>query len=478
MDTFIAAVKQQTFPLSGADSYSACVTIPLYYYFENKSSSAQFMPSALLKDSFYTTLQEFSFFAGHLHMKNGGVGAYIAVDPQNLNMPEYTEHNSDSVSFNDLKAAGYSPNALPTEISKADIFSTENADNVIKLVRIKVARLQNNTGVVILVNPVHALADAYGFCEFMKRWSHVCREIMAAPGDQASSSDTGLLTERKALYDSLPENGQPMDETTAKVLGKKSLLSVLLAWLSPEKRAEFLDSVTPCAMTDNHVFYLSNETLRGLKETVNEAVAAAASNTRLSSNDIITAILTMVSVQCNQAHDGDPDDETIIVNFPVDFRKRLSNPSMTKYTGNCVVAPMLPFQYSDLRAKVSSESLAVCALKVRRLVDLVTPEYVRQCFDLIDTEPDCIMRATAYSSSIASGFCLSNHSRIDYYGVDFGCGTPVWINPPSTYVPNYATILPTSTYDGGCYIYLSLLKGDMERALQHKFWRSVTELVN
>ncbi|KAJ2841200.1 hypothetical protein GGI22_007995 [Coemansia erecta] len=258
------------------------------------------------------------------------------------------------------------------------------------------------------------------------------------------------------------------------VLGKSSMLSTLLAWLSPEKRAEFYNTVTPCALTDNHVFYLSNEKLRALKEA-----ASIASGMRLSSNDIITAVLSMVAVQSNQAQEGNADDETIIVNFPVDFRRRLNNNSvMVNYTGNCVVAPMLPFQFRELRAELNSESVAACAVKVRRLVDQVTPQYVRGSVDLIGSEPDCMARAAAHSSSIASGFCLSNHSRIDYYGVDFGHGSPVWINPPKVYVPNYATVLPTSTYDGGCYVYLSLLKGDMARALQNKFWCSVTDLVN
>ncbi|KAJ1666503.1 hypothetical protein IW140_004164 [Coemansia sp. RSA 1813] len=478
MDKFTSTVKSQVFPLSCLDSYSSCVTIPLYYFFENKNGDSQFMPSILLRDSFYTTLQEFPFFTGHLRMDTGGVDAYVDIDRDNLNMPDYAEYSSD-VCFGDLKAANFSPSALPREISEADIFSTGNKDGVVKLIQIKIARLRNNSGIAILASPVHALSDAYGFCEFMKRWSLVCKEA-AAGGventDQNISNNSTLLTDRKLLYDSLPKEGQPLDETTAMVLGKKSMLSVLLAWLSPEKRAEFLNTVTPCALTENHVFYLSSEKLRALKETV--GTTDVASGTRLSSNDIITAVLSMVSVQSNQVHDGDTDDETIIVNFPVDFRKRLENSNMVNYTGNCVVAPLLPFQYKELRAEINDESLATCAVKVRRLVDLVTPNYVRQSVDLISSEPDCIMRGAAHSSSISSGFCLSNHSRIDYYGVDFGYGNPVWINPPKVYVPNYATILPTSTYNGGCYVYLSLLKGDMERALRHKFWCSIAELVN
>ncbi|KAJ1798589.1 hypothetical protein LPJ59_002398 [Coemansia sp. RSA 2399] len=469
MDKFTSTIKSQTFPLSCIDAYSSCVTIPLYYFFENKNSDGQFMPSALLKDSFYATLQEFPFFAGHLRMDTGGVDSFISVDADNLNMPDYAEYGSD-VSFSDLKAASFSPSALPSQISEADVFSTANKDGVAKLVRIKIARLRDNSGLVILANPVHALTDAYGFCEFMKRWSYVCK----ATATETSIVDSCLLTDRKALHDSLLDEEEPIDDTTAMVLGKKSMLSMLLAWLSPEQRAEFYNTITPCALTDNHVFYLSNEKLRALKEA-----ATVASGARLSSNDVITAVLSMVAVQSNQAHDGNADDETIIINFPVDFRKRLNNkPNMVNYTGNCVVAPMLPFQYRELRAELNDESIATCAVKVRHLVNRVTPQYVRGCVDLIGSEPDCIARSAAHSSSIASGFCLSNHSRIDYYGVDFGHGSPVWINPPKVYVPNYATILPTSTYDGGCYVYLSLLKGDMARALENKFWCGVADLVN
>ncbi|KAJ2558617.1 hypothetical protein EV175_000711 [Coemansia sp. RSA 1933] len=471
MDKFKSTIQSQTFPLSCIDSYSSCVTIPLYYFFENKDKDSGFMTSALLNDSFYTTLQEFPFFVGYLRMDTGGVGAYISVDSNNLNMPEYAEYNSE-VSFSDLKTANFSPSALPSEISEADVFSTANKDGVIKLVRIKIVRLKNNSGLVILVNPVHALADAYGFCQFMKRWSSVCKARVTKSICEASV----LLTDRKVLYESLPDEGEPLDDTTAMVLGKKSMLSILLAWLSPKKRAEFLKSITPCALTDNHVFYLPSEKLRLLKEAV--GATDIVSGARLSSNDIITALLSMVAVQSNQVHDGDADEETILVNFAVDFRKRLDKPNMANYTGNCVVAPLLPFQYRELRAELNDKSIAACAVKVRRLIAGITPQYVRERVNLIGADPDCIMRSAAYSSSVVAGFCLSNHSRIDYYGVDFGHGSPVWINPPKVYVPNYATILPTPTYDGGCYIYLSLIKNDMERALQNEFWRSVAELVN
>ncbi|KAJ2843586.1 hypothetical protein GGI22_007156, partial [Coemansia erecta] len=204
MDKFTSTIKSQIFPLSCVDAYSSCVTIPLYYFFENKHSDSKFMPSALLKDSFYSTLQEFPFFAGHLRMDTGGVDAFINVDADNLNMPDYAEYSSD-VGFSDLKVARFSPSALPSQISEADVFSTANKDGVAKLVRIKIARLRNNSGLIILANPVHALADAYGFCEFMKRWSHVCK----AMANETSIVGSCLLTDRKALHDCLPEEGAP-----------------------------------------------------------------------------------------------------------------------------------------------------------------------------------------------------------------------------------------------------------------------------
>ncbi|KAJ2739635.1 hypothetical protein H4S06_006269 [Coemansia sp. BCRC 34490] len=150
---------------------------------------------------------------------------------------------------------------------------------------------------------------------------------------------------------------------------------------------------------------------------------------------------------------------------------------MTMYTGNGIISHVLAFPLRDICAKIEPASLATCAMQVRQGVDRISPQYIREFIRLGDSAPDSFQRLMAYMIHVPTRFCVSSQARIDYYGVDFGNGPPVWVSPPKTYVPGYSSILPAPASCKDFYIYLSVKNNVMARVLSHPFWNDMTELV-
>ncbi|KAJ2571016.1 hypothetical protein IW140_001970 [Coemansia sp. RSA 1813] len=225
MDRFKETIKSQMFELGFLDTSTSYCTIPFYFYYKNEDNDSQFMPSALLKDSFFSALQEFPILAGRLHMKNGGIGASIRVGESDINMPEYCEINSN-VHFDELEAENFSWDALPKEISQPGFVMRKGEDGIIKLATIKIARLDNNSGLVLLANIAHVVMDTSGVTTFLKRWAQLCRQQTHKTSDVDSVISRKLLWhDRKYLYDSLPEQGEPLDHVTGMINRTKSTIS-------------------------------------------------------------------------------------------------------------------------------------------------------------------------------------------------------------------------------------------------------------
>ncbi|KAJ2288408.1 hypothetical protein IWW55_006512, partial [Coemansia sp. RSA 2706] len=112
---------------------AAFTNIPYIYYFKNTNgnSDADFMPSDRLRASFLKTLEDFSILAGHVRTDVDG-RAWIDVNADELNMPEYLESHS-MVHFRDLEDAGYDWNAFPGKIATTNAFPIRGTDGVIKL---------------------------------------------------------------------------------------------------------------------------------------------------------------------------------------------------------------------------------------------------------------------------------------------------------------------------------------------------------
>ncbi|KAJ2844512.1 hypothetical protein GGI22_006854, partial [Coemansia erecta] len=353
MDRFKETVKSQTFELSCLDANASYCTVPFYFYYKNEDSSSLFMQAELLEESFFTVLQEFPILAGRLHMKTGGIGASIKVDRNDINMPDYCEINS-GVHFDELEAARFSWDALPAEISQPGYVLRKGTDGIIKLATIKIARLHANSGLVLLANIGHVVMDTNGVVAFLNRWAQLCKQQMDGGGDPTSFKPfEPLWHDRKRLYDSLPDKGEPLDHVTGMISETKSVVSTCFARMSPETRGKVMGFTISFFPADSHMFRLSLQKLRALKEAV--LASKLVDGHSISDNDIITALLCMVVIQCNKGHSSVASDESRssffrrskeakgkkhykieqrLITLAVDSRYRLGNHDLARYTGN------------------------------------------------------------------------------------------------------------------------------------------------
>ncbi|KAJ1794074.1 hypothetical protein LPJ59_004613 [Coemansia sp. RSA 2399] len=258
--------------------------------------------------------------------------------------------------------------------------------------------------------------------------------------------------------------------------------------MSPETRSKVMGFTISFFPADSHMFRLSFQKLRALREAVLSSKLGDGHS--VSDNDIITALLCMVVIQCNKGHGSVASDEPRssffrqskkieqrLITIAVDSRYRLGNRELARYTGNGILSHILAFPLQDICADIEPMSLARCALRVREGVDRISPQYVREYIDLGDSAPDCFQRLMAYMMRVPTRFCVSSQARMDFYGVDFGNGRPMWVSPPKTYVPGYSSILPAPRSSGDFLIYLSVKGSIMSKVLCHPFWNSMVELV-
>ncbi|KAJ2554677.1 hypothetical protein EV175_002514, partial [Coemansia sp. RSA 1933] len=455
----------------------------------------QFMRPELLQESFFTTLQEFPILAGRLYMETGGINAKIVVDRSAINMPEYCEVNS-KVHFDELETARFSWDALPKELEQPGYVMRKGKDGILKLASVQIARLDGNSGLVLLVSFAHVVVDTSGVVAFLNRWAHLFQVNERGNSDSASTISTESFWHgRECLYDSLPDEGEPLDHATSEINETKSKISALFAEMTPETRSKMMLAIITFFPAQSHIFRLSSRKLSALK---NDILALKTSDGyAISDNDVITALLYMVVLQCNKGHGSIAPDETEpsrsccwpkspknsnkdeqrLVTIAVDCRYRLGKPDLAKFTGNGILSHILAFPLENIRAEIDPMSLAKCALQVRQGINRISPKYVRQFIDIGDSAPDCFQRLMANMMHVPTRFCVSSQSRMNFYGVDFGNGRPMWVSPPKMYVPGYASILPVPDSSGDRLVFLSVKKDIMAKVFCHPYWNSIAELV-
>ncbi|KAJ2056379.1 hypothetical protein GGI08_003881 [Coemansia sp. S2] len=489
MDTLSGAIQSQTIDLCTVDTISSFANIPYYFYYANDADKPEFMPTDLLRESFFATLLEFPILVGHLVMDSSG-RAKVVVDRDNLNVPEFLESHS-GVHFRDLQATKFAWDALPDGVATVGSMTTAGAGGVIKFANVHIVRLQDNSGVVIFANIPHYVVDGVGYCAFINRWAEVCRWMLSGETSGGLPAYQGSFS-RNIISKLLPGDCGELDDSTRELFTTSGLISKWLAWISPKTRGAVLSTAAALTSIKGHVFYLSARKLATLHTLVQEYVS---SNERITDNDILTALISMAVAQSEAecrpeaavggylaslasylapslfAQDGDFTTE-----FVCDARPRLNGLSAARFTGNTVFVRCLASQLKDLAGGIDGQSLAREAKRVRQSISGVDAQYIGQLFGTLNADPSCFMCPIAQTFTKTT-VVISNQSRFTLYGADFGNGIPTWVSPIKTFYANFVSILPVHPSTGGYALYVTLSKQAMGKLLQNEFWMSALELL-
>ncbi|KAJ2704249.1 hypothetical protein FB645_003404 [Coemansia sp. IMI 203386] len=168
MKDVLEDVQYQKIPLSVIDTQGSFANIPFVYFFKNTSNSSEFMKSDALRSSFFKTVQQVPMLAGHLQADSRG-NISVVVDPENINLPEYKESNSD-VHFDELEADGFSWRSWPKGINTAGPMTRANKEGVIKLANVHAIRLKQNSGFIFYISMVHYVVDGPAHADIVQRW--------------------------------------------------------------------------------------------------------------------------------------------------------------------------------------------------------------------------------------------------------------------------------------------------------------------
>ncbi|KAJ2462870.1 hypothetical protein EV174_007045 [Coemansia sp. RSA 2320] len=176
---------------------------------------------------------------------------------------------------------------------------------------------------------------------------------------------------------------------------------------------------------------------------------------RLSDNDILTALISMVVAQSE------------------------TGKASTTAGGGFLAALgayLLPSMFAPAKEFVTEVSLALVAKSVRNMVNDIDAPYIGQLVDTLMEDPSCFMCPIAHD--IASTMVVvSNQSRFTLYDADFGGGIPLWVSPIAAFYANFVSIIPVHPVMGGYAVYMTTSKRAMENVLRNEFWMKSVELL-
>ncbi|KAJ1956541.1 hypothetical protein GGI12_005281 [Dipsacomyces acuminosporus] len=232
------------------------------------------------------------------------------------------------------------------------------------------------------------------------------------------------------------------------------------------------------------MFHLSRESLDSMLASAREFMPKGK---RLSDNDLICALVAKTFAQSETETAAEKilsfiasrvfrkAGKEILVGLCCDTRYRLGIADKN-FMGSCTILPFWKFSCAELKVPTAPESLAAIAKRVRNVVDTIDAEYMGSFMDVIDSNPS--FHAQIFSCAVKySTFTLTNHTRFNLYGTDFGDGVQQW----SSYIPglkyNVAMIQPCPPGTDGVNIFLEADTRAMQGILRNAFWMSIAEVI-
>ncbi|KAJ2513723.1 hypothetical protein H4217_006169 [Coemansia sp. RSA 1939] len=493
MDEFISSVKSQTFYMDAFDELISSVYIPCYYWFENTACSdtefsGTFMAPEILRNSFYQALQAFPILAGRFKTEKNSRGC-VKVDKNNLNMPEYTDSCWD-IDFQQTKATGFNTNLLPETfhsacgVTAATRFATTSA----KLGIFHIRRFKKQGGVLVFVGIAHALVDGYGEFAFMSRWTEISQWMHDKT--KPTPSTEPFIHDRAIHAGYRIHNTQAINKLTLEAVASASMLSKFLSRLSIGKRNILYKAITKPSQFACCSFHIPANRLQELHESVQECAPAG---TRLSANDVITALINMVigqavhntrtdkhgnrflsRITCSLLGSKSPRLETLAA-FAVNMRPRTKHPDAMRFVGNLSFVQSVLLPTEAVQAEPSVPNLLAIASEIRKSLLSMDTEYVGQLNYLLNKEPDTHMRLAIHNAQFKNRIMVSCISKVGHYSLDFGDGTPLLARPLFRSYPNTVFIMPSHPDLGGCDVVMSLDRDVANLIVNDKNWMRLVD---
>ncbi|KAJ2690002.1 hypothetical protein H4R19_006457, partial [Coemansia spiralis] len=421
MDQFVSSLQPMVLPLTVLDTQGSFSNIPFVFFYENKTGAGDFMPTELLRDSFFRTMQFFPMFGGFLKSKGLG-NVSVVVDPRKVNMPDYSEDSSD-VHFDALKDAGYRWSAWPAGVATAGAMTKAGSSGEIKLINVHVVRLKDNSGVIIYFSIPHYVVDGESHMAVMRRWGEVYTLMHSGRHDDVGALP-GFTFERAFIDRCLPKERSPLNAETRLAFGLRSYLADWFAWISPALRGYLLDRTVSRQQAATHLFHFSAASIESLRTLLRDHVPDVDD---ISVNELLLSLTTKTLVQAQQlagCNDG-KDQTTIPIAVIFEARKLLNQPN-TEYIGNVLMPKLTLHSIEDLTQPTSAETLAKTLDGNSKTARNFDAPLFASFVDMVNGSPASFTRPVVRYLRSKSAISFVYDIMPDMYKADFGLGRPEW----------------------------------------------------
>ncbi|KAI1813111.1 transferase family protein [Poronia punctata] len=490
MEKYIQIQKAETFPLSAFDMQGSFSNIPYVFFYENVNAEddTDFMSSSLLKQSLGKVLESFPILVGHIRQRGTGK-IEVVVDPENLNIPEFKESTADSITYDDIKAKNFAWDSWPDNVTTVGGYALPAPDDgEIKLLNVHLVRLKNNTGVMLFINIPHYAVDGSGYFAFIQKWSATASSIL---NSRDLPTTPKLVIDRTCINKRLPTDRRPLDKLSESLYSTPNLLCDTLAWLAPTTLGKLLSRLGSLSRGEAHLFHISRTTLTSLRDSASQHIPPG---TRLSTNDILVALLSKTYVQSQPQPTpkpgwfsaAPPPATEFFVRIPCDARPRLGMKGGEEeeedgFTGNLLIPMFVKNTLSSLSEPTSPSTLASAALEVRKTINSIDAPLIGAFHDVISSHPSGHMRPLAFASrNQTTSMVTTSQTGFGLYKADFGHGTPGWVSLTRVFEGSYTLAAFLESAPGqeeGVNVLLTTNQVAMRGVLENEFWRGKTSLL-
>lgn len=152
-------------------------------------------------------------------------------------------------------------------------------------------------------------------------------------------------------------------------------------------------------------------------------------------------------------------------------RKRFSPPLPDSYLGNVNF-----FVYCQLSSEeVMKLQLGEIALKIRESVDKSTSEWMIDCLNWVENQPDKTLIRPGFDAFLTDDFSITSWAAFPIYEVDFGYGLPISFRIPVKGFDGLAILLPSRS--GGIDATVGLYEETMKKLIANETLAEFAECI-
>lgn len=428
------------------------------------SSSSKEKILNILKSGLAQTIKAIPTVAGHVKAASNPIqeGSMCVTTPfgavEDIFTAQDLTESHPEMDYDDLKRRHFPMEAVDSNV----VYSLPDLMKAEKPVFLAQANFIRG-GLVLGISLHHSFGDGASLKTILQTWATCCRGESAAPTLTASTrrerlmfSETGASLDEFPEYATIPDNIAGYQPGVAKGEGPE------IAPVPPQ--------------VDSHVFYLSAQRLKELKDL---ASAKLEGSDWISTSDALSALLWRSITVARNLEPGDAaTEDTRVLNIPLDGR-RIMREDTNSYMGNMI---LFNNATTPLRNLLSSPpQLPEIARTIRQSISRIDEKYIKRAISAIGSVPDVSKVIMSGGTFGESALTISSWGdlHMDWGHVIGGPSERVRVSKIP--FPGVCVILPASepgnrsTEPNGVEVMVGLKSDDMARLMNDPFFASFAE---